>query len=80
MKTLTVKVPEELLARLDTVSKRRSVGRSALVRKALQRFLEADAHNKAPTISELAGDLIGSVKGGPRDLSCNPRYMKGFGK
>ena len=80
MKTLTVKVPEELLARLDAASKRVAVGRSTLVRKALQRFLEGDAHNKAPKFTELAGDLIGCVKNGPRDLSYNPRYMKGFGK
>jgi metal-responsive CopG/Arc/MetJ family transcriptional regulator len=80
MKTIAVKVPEDLLARLDAVGKRRSMNRSSLVRKALQRFLEGDAHNRAPTFTEVAGDLIGAVKNGPRDLSYAPRHMKGYGK
>ncbi len=29
---------------------------------------------------EVAGDLVGCVKGGPPDLSTNPIYMDGFGQ
>lgn len=29
---------------------------------------------------EMAGDLVGCVKGGASDLSTNKRYMEGFGE
>ncbi|HEY9629418.1 MAG TPA: DUF2281 domain-containing protein [Coleofasciculaceae cyanobacterium] len=29
---------------------------------------------------ELAGDLVGSLQGGPSDLSTNQKYMEGFGE
>ena len=35
--------------------------------------------NKALTVGDLAGDLIGSVEG-PSDLSTSPRHMRGFGR
>jgi len=47
---------------------------------ALHRFLDAAVRNKPLTFLELAGDAVGCVQNGPRDLSYNPRYMKGFGK
>jgi predicted transcriptional regulator len=80
VKTIAVKVPEDLLARLDAVSKRRSVGRSSLVRKALQRFIEAEAENSAAgSFAEQTAGLAGSFKG-PRDLSYARRHMKGYGQ
>jgi hypothetical protein len=80
VKTIAVKLPDDLLARLDAVGKRKSLNRSVLVRTALQRFLESAAHNTPPgSFLELAGSAVGCVKG-PRDLSYAPRHMKGFGK
>jgi hypothetical protein len=32
------------------------------------------------SVLEAAGDLIGSLQGGPPDLSYNPKYMEGFGQ
>ena len=29
---------------------------------------------------EMLGDLVGSIKGAPRDLSFNPKYLNGYGK
>ncbi len=29
---------------------------------------------------DLAGDLIGSIRGLPKDLATNPKYMEGYGE
>jgi hypothetical protein len=34
----------------------------------------------APSCYELARDLAGAVKGMPKDLADNPKYMEGFGE
>jgi hypothetical protein len=34
----------------------------------------------AASCYDLARDLAGSVKGLPRDLASNPKYMEGFGE
>ncbi len=80
MKNIAVKLPEDLLARLDAVSNRRSAGRSSVVRKALQRFLDAAAEGPAVgSFADQAADLAGSFKG-RRDLSHARRHMKGYGR
>ncbi|MSP59859.1 MAG: ribbon-helix-helix protein, CopG family [Myxococcales bacterium] len=80
MTTMAVKVPEQLLARLDRESKRRRVRRSELVRDALQRYLADDRAPQRITVADLAADLIGCVQGGPTDLSHNPAHLTGFGR
>jgi predicted transcriptional regulator len=80
VKNIAVKLPEDLFARLDAVSKRRSVGRSSVVRKALQRFLEADTERSATgSFAQQAARFAGCFKG-PRDLSHARRHMKGYGR
>jgi hypothetical protein len=36
--------------------------------------------NGAPTLIDLAGDLIGSIRGGPVDLSTNNKYIRRYGR
>lgn len=50
---------------LDALAKRRSVSKSALVRRAIEDLLARE--QLAPY--ERVSDLIGSVAGGPQDLS-----------
>jgi hypothetical protein len=52
---------------------------AAWKRSSAQRKGRATRRTKL-TASELAADLIGSVKGGPTDLSTNPKHMAGFGE
>lgn len=79
MKTVTVKVPDELHARLDALAKQRGQTKSDLVREALELFLNNMGETRpAPSALELAGDLVGSIEG-PGDLSTNPKYLKGLG-
>jgi predicted transcriptional regulator len=80
MKSVAVKLPEGLLARLDAVSKRQAAGRSSVVRKALRRFLEnTEEAAAAGSFAEQAARAAGCFNG-PRDLSHASRHMRGYGR
>jgi predicted DNA-binding protein len=76
MKTLTMKVPEELLAWLENESKRANRAKSAVVREILQRHQRAQARSAL----DMAADLCGCVQSGVRDLARNKKHLKGFGR
>jgi predicted DNA-binding protein len=80
MQTISLKLPDELLARLASESKARRVTKSALVRESLEKALCERSHGDAVSCYELAQDLAGALKGLPKDLAENPKYMDGFGQ
>jgi predicted DNA-binding protein len=80
MRTISLKVPDELLAQLDSEAKARGVTKSSLVRESLERTLRKDSSSGAESCYDLARDLAGTVKGLPEALAENPNYMEGFGK
>lgn len=74
MRTVTVKIPDALHARISAVARERGTSRSDVIRSALCAF------EKPPTtVGELIGDLAGTGEG-PGDLLSNPDYMEGFGR
>lgn len=80
MQTISLKLPDSLLARLEAESRLRRMNKSALVRTALERELSSGKAKNKPSCYDLARDLAGSIKGLPRDIATNPKYMEGFGK
>ena len=81
MNTLSIKLPESLLQRLDQECRARRLSKSAVVRAALERELEQAKSSRATYCYDLAHDLAGSVrKKLPKDLATNPKYMKSFGR
>ena len=83
METLSIQLPDGLVARIAEAAERGQTDRDVIVRLALEAYL---ATATAPSVSakpasflELAGDLIGCLEG-PGDLSYNPKYMEGFGE
>lgn len=80
MRTISLKLPEDLLAELEREAKARRVTKSVLVRDSLEIALRRRPTRAAASCYDLARDLAGSVKGLPRDLANNPRYMDGFGE
>lgn len=81
MPTITLKLPAGLAARLNTVVRRRSTTKSAVVRQALEAHLEDSARDEdRGSCLDLARDLAGSLRGGPRDLSSNKRHLRGYGR
>lgn len=82
MKTISLKIPATLAARLDRAAEQRNESKSSLVRAALEQFFnDAGASKPKPPVSalDLAGDVVGCVEG-PGDLSTNAKYMDGFGE
>lgn len=71
MKTLTVRLPEAMVAKIEAESRRRKLTKSDVVRERL----EAADGSEAARSSRLDGiaDLIGSVEGLPEDLSSRRR-------
>jgi len=77
MRTITVKLPEPLAARLRVTVRKRSSTQSAVVREALEAHLGQGSGINAGL--DLVRDLAGSVKG-PPDLSTNRRHLRGYGR
>jgi hypothetical protein len=77
MKTLTIRLPDVLVAEIERESRSRRVSKSDVVRERLRQPQRA-----APvggSMSDFAGDLLGSVRGLPADLSSNKKkYLPGL--
>jgi Arc/MetJ-type ribon-helix-helix transcriptional regulator len=77
MKTISVRLPEGLVAEIEAESRRRRISKSNVVRERLQRPT-GPALNRS-TLEAIA-DLIGSVEGLPADLSARKKaYLKSTG-
>lgn len=71
---ITVRVPEELIARLDRAAALRQVRRSDLVREAIGAYLEGPVEGQAGDRPfDRVRDLAGVVYGGPPDLGARHR-------
>ena len=80
MQTVSLRLPDDLLAKLEREAKARRLSKSELVRESLEAAFREKSTAKSPSCYDLARDLIGSVKGLPKDLAHNPKYMEGFGE
>jgi hypothetical protein len=73
MKTLTVRLPEALVADIEAESRERRRSKSDVVRERLRRVAGPRSKPAPPAIA----DLIGSVDGLPADLSGQKKaYLK----
>jgi hypothetical protein len=70
MKTLTVRLPEPLVADIEAESRQRGVSKSDVVRERLE---TAPGSRKSSSFDAIA-DLIGSVKDLPSDLSTRKKH------
>jgi predicted DNA-binding protein len=77
---ISVRIPQHLGQRLRQRSKLKGVPESELVREALDSYLPAPQKVQSAYDAAVALGVIGCAKGLPRDLSTNPKYMKGFGE
>jgi hypothetical protein len=80
MRTISVKVPGEILAQLTRQAKARRVTKSTIIRDSLERSLREPRSPGELSCYDLARDLAGSVRGLPKDLADNPKYMDDFGR
>lgn len=76
MKTLTVRLPEELYGDIEAESRRRNLPKSEVVRERLESGRSSGHGALAPSIS----DLVGSIDGLPSDLSARKKhYLRATG-
>jgi hypothetical protein len=78
-RTISVKIPRPLAARLGAAVHARQTSQSAIVREALEGHLASVPLGSAGTVLDLARDLIGSVDG-PADLSTNKKRLRRYGR
>ncbi|HTW24892.1 MAG TPA: ribbon-helix-helix protein, CopG family [Candidatus Baltobacteraceae bacterium] len=80
MKTLTVRLPEPLVADIEAESRGRKISKSDVVRERLERGPRR--RPRKATLDSIA-DLIGSVDGLPSDLAARKKEhlrSTGYGK
>lgn len=78
MKTLSVKLPDGLDARLDDMVRQRGINKSTLLREAIESYLSVSGKAKPGSFLSLSKDLAGCVKG-PVDLSIHEKHMAEYG-
>lgn len=74
-KIVSIKLEADLDRKVTELAERRQVTRSAVVREALRAYT---APSRTSALN-LAGDLVGSLKG-PGDLATNKKHLKAFGR
>jgi hypothetical protein len=80
MRTISLKVPDRLLVQLAREAKARRVTKSWLVRESIEKALHEQPPAGEVSCYDLAHDLAGGLKGLPKDLADNPKYLEGFGE
>lgn len=81
VKSLTVRLPDQLVREIEAESRERNCAKSDVVRERLQRGAEPTSNSSARL--NLIADLIGSVDGLPADMSGRRKsYLKttGYGR
>jgi len=79
MKTLTVRLPEPLVADIEAESRGRKISKSDVVRERLER---PPRRRRTASVNAIA-DLIGSVDGLPADLTTRKKeylHATGYGQ
>lgn len=76
MRVVSFKLNKELDGRIGRIAREKGVSRSAVIREAIEQFARRTAPRPGSALA-LAGKLVGSAKGLPRDLSTR-KYEREF--
>jgi predicted transcriptional regulator len=76
LKTLSIKVPASVSARIARLARARRSTVSAVVREAIEQY----SPGEGVSFGAAARAWIGSVSGGPGDLATNPKHLRGLGR
>jgi predicted transcriptional regulator len=79
MRTISLKLPDEILEELVSQARARRVTKSWLIRESLVKALFGHPPSEAVSCYDVARDLAGTVKGLAEDLAHDPGYLEGFG-
>jgi predicted DNA-binding protein len=79
MRTLVLRIPDDLEARLEALASRRGKTKSAIAREVLSRGIRSRRKHELSAF-DLMRDQIGIVDTGLGDLASNPEHMERFGR
>jgi hypothetical protein len=75
MELISVKLPPALRAKVEAEAQRRNVSQSIIVRESLERVLTDPTSRGEASCVDLAGNLVGSLRSGRRDLWTNKKLL-----
>ena len=78
MKTISLKLPYDVAARLEARAKVIGKSKSALTREALEKYLDGQGGSEVSCL-DLVRDLVGRAKG-PGDLASHKKHLRGYGR
>ena len=78
MKTISLKLPDDIDAKLELRASVLGMTKSAITREALSRHLEG-APTPGVSCLDLVRDLVGTARG-PGDLASNKKHLRGYGR
>ena len=76
MRIVSIKLPPDMDRELTLIARKRRSTRSAVVRDALNAY----SRKTRKSVITAAGGLVGSMQGGPPDLSVGSRHLTNHGK
>ena len=79
MVSVSLRMPKSLAGDVAAAAHRKGVSKSALIREAIDAFLDGEGAGGPESALDLVLDLAGSCEG-PEDLSTNRKHMQGFGE
>ena len=80
MKAITLKLPDTLDHWLTHFARQQKAGsKSAVVREAIEVYLNAAPRSAEPSAAVMAAKWLGSLRG-PKDLSTHPKHLDDFGR
>jgi hypothetical protein len=80
MRTISLKLPDALDAKLRVAARKRKINKSALVREALEVFFAGGNGAEMISCLDLAPQLAGALDSGVGDLSFNKKHLEEFGR
>ena len=75
MRTVTVKLPDEVFQKVSRSAAQRRVSKSEIIREAL-----TARETPGESLYSRIEDLVFDEASLPRDLSSNPQHLKGYGR
>ena len=79
MKTLSMRLPDALATKLNTLAKKRGEPKSEVAREAIEVFVNGSDVRSELSCHDLGKDLAGCVEG-PVDLATNKKHLRGYGR
>jgi len=79
MTTISLKIPDELISKVDALAREKRTSRSALLREALEEKVKAAARKTPLSLFDQSADLCGTGQSGLGDLASNHKHLEGFG-